>query len=182
VDARGRAALGPLPYQVDHAGSARLVYRPWSSAGRPPGAVSTGASRDGGSEMASPWAMTSSSCSKWGGLRLGVVWRRPGDPCCYARCVEGQLPDLKKRLEAVGDLPEPTDGDGAFSPKNSTRMRHGHPRRPGACQPDGPNLPLIVGESPGLQGQGAAMARRGMAGRRPAVACRGGAARGRLGR
>ncbi|MFZ3570484.1 hypothetical protein ACOKM5_26475 [Streptomyces sp. BH097] len=24
----------------------------------------------------------------------------------YARCVEGQLPDLKKRLEAAGDLPE----------------------------------------------------------------------------
>ncbi|MFJ4896963.1 tyrosine-type recombinase/integrase [Streptomyces sp. NPDC088727] len=25
----------------------------------------------------------------------------------YARCVEGQLPDLKRRLEAAGDLPEP---------------------------------------------------------------------------
>ncbi|MGW7065993.1 tyrosine-type recombinase/integrase [Streptomyces sp. NPDC054855] len=30
----------------------------------------------------------------------------------YARCVEGQLPDLKKRLEAAGDLPEvETDDD-----------------------------------------------------------------------
>ncbi|MGW0854790.1 tyrosine-type recombinase/integrase [Streptomyces sp. NPDC002690] len=27
----------------------------------------------------------------------------------YARCVEGQLPDLKRRLEAAGDLPEPPD-------------------------------------------------------------------------
>ncbi|MER5404522.1 site-specific integrase [Streptomyces sp. NPDC002769] len=27
----------------------------------------------------------------------------------YARCVEGQLPDLKRRLEAVGDLLEPPD-------------------------------------------------------------------------
>ncbi|MFF8189598.1 hypothetical protein ACF05L_01635 [Streptomyces bobili] len=27
-----------------------------------------------------------------------------------ARCVEGQLPDLKRRLEAAGDLPELTDG------------------------------------------------------------------------
>ncbi|MFG3032639.1 integrase [Streptomyces sp. NPDC048253] len=27
----------------------------------------------------------------------------------YAWCVEGQLPDLKKRLEAAGDLPEPID-------------------------------------------------------------------------
>ncbi|WP_329410006.1 hypothetical protein OG802_12385 [Streptomyces sp. NBC_00704] len=27
----------------------------------------------------------------------------------YARCVEGQLPDLKKCLEAAGDLPEPAD-------------------------------------------------------------------------
>ncbi|MFE1336111.1 hypothetical protein ACFW6K_00330 [Streptomyces sp. NPDC058733] len=25
----------------------------------------------------------------------------------YARCVDGQLPDLKRRLEAAGDLPEP---------------------------------------------------------------------------
>jgi hypothetical protein len=24
----------------------------------------------------------------------------------YARCVEGQLPDPKRRLEAAGDLPE----------------------------------------------------------------------------
>ncbi|MFJ3244276.1 tyrosine-type recombinase/integrase [Streptomyces sp. NPDC086782] len=28
----------------------------------------------------------------------------------YARCVEGQLPDLKRRLEAAGDLPELPDG------------------------------------------------------------------------
>ncbi|MEV8044572.1 hypothetical protein AB0P02_12125 [Streptomyces griseoluteus] len=27
----------------------------------------------------------------------------------YARCVEGQLPDLKWRLEAAGDLPERPD-------------------------------------------------------------------------
>ncbi|MGW4047601.1 hypothetical protein [Streptomyces sp. NPDC004721] len=27
----------------------------------------------------------------------------------YARCVEGQLPDLKRRLEAAGDLPELPD-------------------------------------------------------------------------
>lgn len=27
----------------------------------------------------------------------------------YARCVEGQLPDLKRRLEAAGDLPERPD-------------------------------------------------------------------------
>ncbi|RZE65248.1 integrase [Streptomyces albidoflavus] len=27
----------------------------------------------------------------------------------YARCVDGQLPDLKKRLEAAGDLPELPD-------------------------------------------------------------------------
>ncbi|MFE7929543.1 tyrosine-type recombinase/integrase [Streptomyces sp. NPDC057456] len=27
----------------------------------------------------------------------------------YARCVDGQLPDLKRRLEAAGDLPEPAD-------------------------------------------------------------------------
>jgi hypothetical protein len=26
-----------------------------------------------------------------------------------ARCVDGQLPDLKKRLEAAGDLPELLD-------------------------------------------------------------------------
>ncbi|MGW1163411.1 integrase [Streptomyces sp. NPDC002519] len=24
----------------------------------------------------------------------------------YARCIDGQLPDLKRRLEAAGDLPE----------------------------------------------------------------------------
>ncbi|MDT0569860.1 hypothetical protein RM704_20705 [Streptomyces sp. DSM 3412] len=27
----------------------------------------------------------------------------------YARCVGGQLPDLKRRLEAVGDLPDPVE-------------------------------------------------------------------------
>ncbi|WP_393098841.1 hypothetical protein [Streptomyces sp. LN325] len=29
----------------------------------------------------------------------------------YARCVDGQLPDLKRRLEAAGDLPELPDAD-----------------------------------------------------------------------
>ncbi|WP_247689822.1 hypothetical protein [Streptomyces sp. RK62] len=29
----------------------------------------------------------------------------------YARCVEGQLPDLKRRLEAAGDLPDLADAD-----------------------------------------------------------------------
>ncbi|WP_208884954.1 integrase [Streptomyces sp. PBH53] len=24
----------------------------------------------------------------------------------YARCIDGQLPDLKRRLDAAGDLPE----------------------------------------------------------------------------
>lgn len=28
-------------------------------------------------------------------------------PTTYARCVAGQLPDLKKRLEAAGDPPGP---------------------------------------------------------------------------
>ncbi|WP_246885746.1 hypothetical protein [Streptomyces sp. GESEQ-4] len=36
-------------------------------------------------------------------------WAGNGVPvllATYARCVDGQLPDLKKRLEAAGDLPE----------------------------------------------------------------------------
>ncbi|MDX3666811.1 hypothetical protein [Streptomyces europaeiscabiei] len=41
-------------------------------------------------------------------------WAGSGVPvllATYARCVEGQLPDLKRRLEAPGDLPESADGD-----------------------------------------------------------------------
>ncbi|WP_234438309.1 hypothetical protein [Streptomyces sp. 303MFCol5.2] len=41
--------------------------------------------------------------AEWAGNSMPVL------PATYARCVEGQLPDLKKRLEAAGDLPEPTD-------------------------------------------------------------------------
>ncbi len=39
-------------------------------------------------------------------------WARtasPVPPATYARCVEGQLPDLKKGLEAARDLPERPD-------------------------------------------------------------------------
>lgn len=36
----------------------------------------------------------------WAGNSVAVLL------ATYARCVEGQLPDLKRRLEAAGDLPE----------------------------------------------------------------------------
>lgn len=39
--------------------------------------------------------------AEWAGNSVPVL------PASYARCVEGQLPDLKRRLEAAGDLPEP---------------------------------------------------------------------------
>ncbi|MFE7229725.1 hypothetical protein ACFVAF_03425 [Streptomyces sp. NPDC057596] len=39
----------------------------------------------------------------WAGNRVPVLL------ATYARCVEGQLPDLKRRLEAAGDLPELPD-------------------------------------------------------------------------
>jgi integrase len=41
--------------------------------------------------------------AEWAGNSVPVLL------ATYARCVEGQLPDLKKRLEAAGDLPEPAD-------------------------------------------------------------------------
>ncbi|MDX3753681.1 integrase [Streptomyces sp. AK08-02] len=41
----------------------------------------------------------------WAGNSVPVL------PATYARCVEGQLPDLKRRLEAAGDLPELPDAD-----------------------------------------------------------------------
>ncbi|MBE1597371.1 integrase [Streptomyces stelliscabiei] len=43
--------------------------------------------------------------AEWAGNSVPVLL------AAYARCVEGQLPDLKRRLEAAGDLPEPADGD-----------------------------------------------------------------------
>ncbi|WP_327748887.1 site-specific integrase [Streptomyces europaeiscabiei] len=43
--------------------------------------------------------------AEWAGNSVPVLL------ATYARCVEGQLPDLKRRLEAAGDLPEPADGD-----------------------------------------------------------------------
>ncbi|WP_242620641.1 site-specific integrase [Streptomyces sp. BK239] len=39
--------------------------------------------------------------AEWAGNSVPVLL------ATYARCVEGQLPDLKRRLEAAGDLPEP---------------------------------------------------------------------------
>jgi hypothetical protein len=38
--------------------------------------------------------------AEWAGKSVPVLL------ATYARCVEGQLPDLKRRLEAAGDLPE----------------------------------------------------------------------------
>jgi hypothetical protein len=43
--------------------------------------------------------------AEWAGNSVPVL------PATYARCVEGQLPDLKRRLEAAGDLPELPDTD-----------------------------------------------------------------------
>jgi hypothetical protein len=40
--------------------------------------------------------------AEWAGNSVPVLL------ATYARCVEGQLPDLKRRLEAAGDLPEPS--------------------------------------------------------------------------
>ncbi|MFF2202004.1 replication initiator [Streptomyces sp. NPDC058145] len=39
--------------------------------------------------------------AEWAGNRVAVLL------ATYARCIDGQLPDLKRRLEAAGDLPEP---------------------------------------------------------------------------
>jgi hypothetical protein len=41
--------------------------------------------------------------AEWAGNSVPVLL------AVYARCVEGQLSDLKKRLEAAGDLPDPSD-------------------------------------------------------------------------
>ncbi|MFI2200900.1 hypothetical protein ACH47Z_09015 [Streptomyces sp. NPDC020192] len=38
--------------------------------------------------------------AEWAGNSVAVLL------ATYARCVDGQLPDLKRRLEAAGDLPE----------------------------------------------------------------------------
>ncbi|MER5856226.1 site-specific integrase [Streptomyces sp900105245] len=42
--------------------------------------------------------------AEWAGNSVAVLL------ATYARCVDGQLPDLKRRLEAAGDLPEAPDG------------------------------------------------------------------------
>ncbi|MCX4591931.1 hypothetical protein OG585_15990 [Streptomyces sp. NBC_01340] len=39
--------------------------------------------------------------AEWAGISVPVLL------ATCARCVDGQLPDLKKRLETAGDLPEP---------------------------------------------------------------------------
>lgn len=38
--------------------------------------------------------------AEWAGNSVAVLL------ATYARCIDGQLPDLKRRLEAAGDLPE----------------------------------------------------------------------------
>ncbi|MFJ6553418.1 hypothetical protein ACIQNT_14360 [Streptomyces luteogriseus] len=43
--------------------------------------------------------------AEWAGNSVAVLL------ATYARCVEGQLPDLKRRLEAAGDLPERPSAD-----------------------------------------------------------------------
>ncbi|NEE21616.1 integrase [Streptomyces sp. SID7499] len=42
---------------------------------------------------------------EWAGNSVAVLL------ATSARCVEGQLPDLKRRLEAAGDLPERPSAD-----------------------------------------------------------------------
>lgn len=42
----------------------------------------------------------SAQVAEWAGNSVTVLL------ATYARCVDGQLPDLKRRLEAAGDLPE----------------------------------------------------------------------------
>ncbi|MFB9565118.1 hypothetical protein ACFFR5_33245, partial [Streptomyces tuirus] len=43
--------------------------------------------------------------AEWAGNSVAVLL------ATYARCVEGQLPDLKRRLEAAGDPPERPSAD-----------------------------------------------------------------------
>ncbi|MFC9931743.1 integrase [Streptomyces sp. NPDC127190] len=38
--------------------------------------------------------------AEWAGNSVAVLL------ATYARCIDGQLPDLKRRLEAAGDLPD----------------------------------------------------------------------------
>ncbi|GHH12074.1 hypothetical protein [Streptomyces rubradiris] len=44
--------------------------------------------------------MPPAQVAEWAGNSVAVL------PATYARCVDGKLPDLKRRLEAAGDLPE----------------------------------------------------------------------------
>jgi hypothetical protein len=48
--------------------------------------------------------------AEWAGNSLPVLL------VTYARCVDGQLPDLKRRLEAAGDLPDPVEEQRTDSP------------------------------------------------------------------
>ncbi|GAA3104643.1 hypothetical protein GCM10017687_15140 [Streptomyces echinatus] len=43
---------------------------------------------------------TPAQVAEWAGNSVAVLL------ATYARCIDGQLPDLKRRLEAAGDLPE----------------------------------------------------------------------------
>ena len=47
--------------------------------------------------------------AEWAGSSVPVLL------VTYARCVDGQLPDLKRRLEAAGDLPDPVEDQCADS-------------------------------------------------------------------
>ncbi|MFE9026054.1 hypothetical protein ACFYOA_07290 [Streptomyces iakyrus] len=62
--------------------------------------------------------------TKWlnGGIRPAQVAEWAGNSVAVllatcARCVEGRLPDLKRRLEAAGDLPERPSADRPRGPQ-----------------------------------------------------------------
>ncbi|WP_231976066.1 hypothetical protein [Streptomyces sp. 3214.6] len=57
-----------------------------------------------GSVIRRAWRSAPAQVAEWAGNSVPVL------PAPHARCVEGQLPDLKRRLEAAGDLPEQPDG------------------------------------------------------------------------
>ncbi|MET7382315.1 hypothetical protein ABZT08_26480 [Streptomyces sp. NPDC005526] len=70
--------------------------------------------------------------AEWAGDSVAVLL------ATYARCIDGRLPDLKRRLEAAGDLPE-VPGAGRTPPEDFDTCSTQPPAKT-RCQPDSPGV------------------------------------------
>ncbi len=111
LDAGERITAMPLMFQGESGGilAGSVIRRAWRNARKavlPPHVFESPTGRrvyDNRNTRLTKWlndGITPAQVAEWAGNSVAVLL------ATYARCVEGRLPDLKRRFEAAGDLPE----------------------------------------------------------------------------